>query len=174
MRIISGKNKGRRFFIPNNLPVRPTTDRAKEAIFNILQNRYQLDNKIILDLCSGTGNISFEFGSRGCKEITAVDQDKNCCRFISNMANKLDYNIYIERKDCLEFIEKTNKQYDIIYADPPYNFRYYHQIQKKIIDRNLIRKNGCLIIEHDNNTDFDTKNIEVRKYGSVHFSIFTH
>jgi|TARA_B100001142_G_C14346037_1_gene660025 16S rRNA (guanine(966)-N(2))-methyltransferase RsmD len=174
MRIISGINKGRKFIIPSNLPVRPTTDRAKEAIFNILENRYQLENKSILDLCSGTGNISFEFGSRGCKEITAVDKDKYCCRFISNMADKLNYNIDIERKDCLEFIDKTNKQYDIIYADPPYNFRYYHQLQKKISDRNLIRKNGCLIMEHDSNTDFDTENVELRKYGSVHFSIFAY
>ena len=173
VRIISGKNKGRLILAPKNLPVRPTTDIAKEALFNILENRYYLDRKKVLDLFSGTGNISLEFASRGCEDITAIDQNFQCTRFISEMAEELSYHINVIQIDCLNFLKKTKVDYDIIFADPPYNFDDYLKLKNKIINRNLVKKDGCLIIEHDANTEFDDKNVENRKYGSVHFSIFT-
>ena len=173
VRIISGKNKGRLILAPKNLPVRPTTDIAKEALFNILENRYYLDRKKILDLFSGTGNISLEFASRGCEDITAIDQNFQCTRFISEMAEELSYHINVIQIDCLNFLKKTKVDYDIIFADPPYNFDDYLKLKNKIINRNLVKKDGCFIIEHDENTKFDDKNVEIRKYGSVRFSIFT-
>jgi len=174
VRIISGINKGRVIQAPKNLPVRPTTDMAKEAIFNILANRYYLDRKKVLDLFSGTGNISFEFYSRGVEDITAVDNNFNCCNFISQMAEELNYNIEVMKMDCLDFLEKTKTDYDIIFADPPYSFEHHQKLKDTIFSHNLIRKDGCLIIEHDSKTKFEEENVEHRKYGSVHFSIFTN
>ena len=174
MRIISGKHKGKIIVAPKNLPVRPTTNMAKEALFNILENRYFLDRKKVLDLFSGTGSIAFEFASRNCKDITAIDQNSHCCNFISKVADKLDYNITVKKIECLDFVQKTKNNFDIIFADPPYNFKHYQQMIGNIFDNNLVRKDGCLIIEHNNRTDFDGKNVELRKYGSVHFSIFAN
>lgn len=174
VRIISGKHKGKIIVAPKNLPVRPTTDMAKEALFNILENRYFLDRKKVLDLFSGTGNISFEFASRSCEDITAIDKNFQCAKFIEEIAKKLDYSIAVENKDCLDFVQKTKKNFDIIFADPPYNFKHYQHMKDNIFDNNLVRKDGCLIIEHDRSTTFYEENVELRKYGSVHFSIFTN
>lgn len=173
MRIIAGKNKGRIIKAPDNLPVRPTTDMAKEALFNILENRYYISKKKVLDLFSGTGNIAFEFASRGAENITAVDQHFNCCNFITKTASKLDYKIDLRKLDCLDFLEKTKATFDIIFADPPYNFEHYEKLKNTIFKKDLLNKDGCLIIEHDANTKFNGENVELRKYGSVHFSIFT-
>jgi len=174
VRIISGKHKGKIIVAPRNLPVHPTTDMAKEALFNILENRYFLDRKKVLDLFSGTGNIAFEFASRSCEDITAIDQNFQCTKFIKKMAKELDYNIAVKKKDCLDFVQKTKNNFDIIFADPPYNFKHYQQMKDNIFDNNLVIKDGCLIIEHDSSTNFDEENVELRKYGSVHFSIFTN
>ncbi|MEE2700513.1 MAG: RsmD family RNA methyltransferase [Bacteroidota bacterium] len=173
MRIISGKNKGRVIKAPNSLPVRPTTDMAKEAIFNILENRYFLEQKKVLDLFTGTGNIAFEFASRGAKDIIAIDQHLHCCNFITKTATELDYKIDIRKMDCLDFLERTNATFDIIFADPPYKFELYEKLKDIILNKELVNKDGCLIIEHNENTKFDKENVELRKYGSVHFSIFT-
>jgi 16S rRNA G966 N2-methylase RsmD len=152
VRIISGKYKSKRIFAPKDLSIRPTTDIAKEALFNILENRFFLNQKKILDLFSGTGNISYEFASRGCDELTAVDQNYQCVKFINDM---------------------SKQKFDIIFADPPYNYNYYNKLKKIILDKNLLVKDGCLIIEHNSNTSFDDQDMELRKYGNVHFSIFT-
>ena len=174
VRIISGKHKGKILSAPKKLPVRPTTDMAKEALFNILENRYFLDNKKVLDLFSGTGNIAFEFASRGCEDITAIDQNFHCIKFISKMAGELHYNMNVRKMDCMDFLEKTKSDFDIIFADPPYNFEHYINLKDNIFSNNLVRKDGCLIIEHDAKTIFEDENVEVRKYGSIHFSIFTN
>ena len=173
MRIIAGKNKGRIIKAPDNLPVRPTTDMAKEALFNILENRYYINKKKVLDLFSGTGNIAFEFASRGAKKIIAVDQHFHCCNFITKTAINLNYTIDVRKMDCLYFLDKTKAKFDIIFADPPYDFEYYEKLQNIILKKELVNKDGSLIIEHDANTKFDGENLELRKYGSVHFSIFT-
>jgi len=174
VRIISGKHKGKILSAPNKLPVRPTTDMAKEALFNILENRYFLDNKKVLDLFSGTGNIAFEFASRGCEDITAIDQNFHCTKFIIQTAENLEYSINVKKMDCLDFLEKASSNYDIIFADPPYDYKHYKKLKNIIFSKKLVEKDGCLIIEHDANTCFDAENIELRKYGSVHFSIFTN
>ena len=173
MRIISGKHKGKRISAPNNLPVRPTTDRAKEALFNILDNRYYFDGKNVLDLFSGTGNISYEFASRGIEEITSVDSNYNCIKFIDTTSKELEMNISTIKSDCLSFLKNCKKQFNFIFADPPYNYDNYSEIVSIVKENNLVKKDGCLIIEHDNTTSFTDNNIELKKYGAVHFSLFS-
>jgi len=173
MRIISGKYKGKRITAPENLPVRPTTDRAKEALFSILDSRYYFDGKNVLDLFSGTGNIAFEFSSRGIEHITAVDINNNCINFIKKTSSDLELNITSLKSDCIKYLESCEKQFNIIFADPPYNFAEHKKIKEIIFERDLVKKDGCLIIEHDSSTSFEDDNVEVRKYGTVHFSIFS-
>ena len=172
MRIISGNHKGKKIQAPKSLPVRPTTDRAKESVFNILENRYNLSEKRILDLFSGTGNLCYEFSSRNTYEITAVDINPKCVNFIKKTNQNLNFNIKTILSDSYKFIEKTDENFDIIFMDPPYNYKRYHDLKDLIIKRKILNKDGCLIIEHDKTTRFDEKNIEVRKYGSVFFTMF--
>jgi len=171
MRIISGVHKGKKIQAPTNLPIRPTSDRAKESLFNILENRYVFENKKILDLFSGSGNISFEFSSRANVEITAVDNDINCIEFIRKINKELNYNITTVQSDCKNFINTTNEKFDIIFMDPPYNYEQYHALRELIIEKKIINRDGCLIIEHDRNTIFEDDSIDLRKYGKVYFSI---
>ena len=173
MRIISGTHKGRRLIAPNTLPVRPTTDRAKEALFNILENRYYFDEKNVLDLFSGTGNISYEFASRGCEKIVAVDNNYNCVNYIEKTTKDLDFNISSIKSNCLQYLKNCKQQFNFIFADPPYNYNQYKELKNIVIDNNLIKKDGCLIIEHDKKTTFEKDNMELRKYGTIHFSIFS-
>ena len=171
MRIISGIHKGKKIQAPKNLPIRPTTDRAKESLFNILENKYEFENKKILDLFSGSGNISFEFSSRANVEITAVDNNINCIEFIRKTNKELNYNITTVQSDCIDFIINTNEKFDIVFMDPPYNYSGYHKLRELIIEKNIISQDGCLIIEHDRNTIFEDNTIDFRKYGKVCFSI---
>ena len=173
MRIISGSHKGKKIFIKENLPVRPTTDRAKEGIFNIIENRYYFSDKNVLDLFSGTGNISFEFGSRGADEITSVDSNNNCIKSIKETNKVLKYNISTLKLDALDYLEKCEKQFNFIFADPPYNYEKYLEIVQLIKEKNLVKKDGLLIIEHDKNNKFYDENLELRKYGTTYFSIFS-
>ena len=173
MRIISGTHKSRRLIAPNTLPVRPTTDRAKEALFNILENRYYFNEKNVLDLFSGTGNISYEFASRGCEKIVAVDNNYNCVNYIERTSKNLDFNISTIKSDCLQYLKNCKQQFNFIFADPPYNYNQYQELKNIVIDNNLIKKDGCLIIEHDKETTFEKDNVELRKYGTIHFSIFS-
>ena len=173
MRIISGTHKGRRLIAPKTLPVRPTADRAKEALFNILETRYYFEKKNVLDLFSGTGNISFEFASRGCEKIMAVDNNYNCVNYIEKTTKDLDFNISTIKSDCLQYLKNCKQQFSFIFADPPYNYNQYKELKNIVIDNNLIKKDGCLIIEHDKETTFEEDNMELRKYGTIHFSIFS-
>ena len=173
MRIISGKHKGKKISAPKKLPVRPTTDRAKEAIFNILENRYFLDVISVLDLFSGTGNISYEFGSRGCKKITSVDQNPSCVKFIKETSENLALSIKSINSDCLKYIYSTSEKFDIIFADPPYNYENYDKLKNMIFDQNLLKENGVLILEHNNTTKFKDENVKNKRYGNVYFSIFS-
>jgi len=174
MRIISGKHKGRRIIAPRGLPVRPTTDMAKEALFNILNNNYYFEDLVVLDLFSGTGNISFEFASRGSSEIVAVDKDYRCIKFISKMAEELDFSISAIKSDVYKFIEKINLNFDIIFVDPPYSFTIddCSRIASIVFQRQLLNENGVLIIEHSKHTDLSAlENFKyMRKYGGSVFS----
>ena len=173
MRIISGTHKGRRLIAPNTLPVRPTTDRAKEALFNILENRYFFDGKNVLDLFSGTGNIAFEFASRGCEEILAVDNNFNCINYIEKTNNELGINISTIKSDCLKYLKNCKQEFNFIFADPPYDYEEYQELKNLVCEKNLVKKDGVLIIEHNKETSFAADNIELRKYGTVHFSVFS-
>ena len=176
MRIISGKLKGRRLRAPKNLPVRPTTDMAKEALFNILNNLYYFDSVSVIDLFSGTGNISYEFASRGSKTIYAVDANYNCIRFIDNTAKELDLDISTFKSDVYKFLDKTSLQSDVIFADPPYDFQIekFLEIVDAVFDKNILLEEGVLIIEHSKHTDLSThKNHSYdKRYGGNVFSFF--
>jgi 16S rRNA (guanine(966)-N(2))-methyltransferase RsmD len=176
MRIISGKHKARRISAPKNLPVRPTTDMAKESLFNILNNNYYFDSISVLDLFSGTGNISYEFASRGTKNIIAVDLHYACVKFISNTANQLDLPINAIKSDVYSFLEKTSVKSDVIFADPPYDFseEQFLKIANIVFEKQLLNEEGFLIIEHSKHTDISShKNYShSKRYGGNVFSFF--
>lgn len=176
MRIISGKFKGKRLMAPAKLPVRPTTDFAKEALFNILNNSFYFDEVSLLDLFSGTGNISYEFASRGCKTITAVDANMGCIQYINKTAKELEFNIKTFKSDVFKFLEKTSTNADIVFADPPYDFtdEQFANIAQLVFERNLVAAEGYLIIEHSKHTDLS--NLAhfsfLKRYGGSVFSFF--
>ena len=175
MRIISGSHKSKRITAPNSLPVRPTTDMAKEGLFNILNNRYYFDEIRVLDLFSGTGNIAYEFASRGSEEIFCVDKNYNCIRFIQQTAQELNFDaISTIQSDVFEFLGQHNREHDIIFADPPYELTDLNHVIESIFDKKLLSKEGVLILEHSKMKDFSKhfffKN--TRRYGNVNFSFF--
>jgi 16S rRNA (guanine966-N2)-methyltransferase len=176
MRIISGKYKGRRIFPPKNLPVRPTTDMSKEALFNVLNNHFNLSGLKVLDLFAGTGNISFEFASRGSDNITSVDADFGCVKFIKQVASEYDFNIAAIKSDVFKFLEKNNSTYDIIFADPPYGLdqQTFEKIVQQIFERNLLDEAGMMVIEHSKYTKMEhLENYSFQKnYGGSFFSFF--
>ncbi|WP_418262960.1 RsmD family RNA methyltransferase [Flavobacterium faecale] len=176
MRIISGKYKGRRISPPKGLPVRPTTDMSKEALFNVLNNHFNFDGLKVLDLFSGTGNISYEFASRGCTPITAVDGDFGCVKFIKKTTAEFDFNIAAIKSDIFKFLEKNNATYDIIFADPPYDFDQatFEKIVLMILEKNSLNDDGMMIIEHSKYTKLDhMMHFSFKKsYGGSIFSFF--
>ncbi|WP_396167339.1 16S rRNA (guanine(966)-N(2))-methyltransferase RsmD [Flavobacterium sp.] len=157
MRIISGKYKGRRITAPKNLPVRPTTDMSKEALFNVLNNHYHFAELKVLDLFSGTGNISYEFGSRGCENITSIDGDVGCINFIKKTAKEFDLNITAIKNDVFKFLEKHKATYDIIFADPPYGIeqKQFEKLIELVFEKELLGPNGMLVVEHSKRTKLD-------------------
>ena len=174
MRIISGKYKGRRIFPPKNLPVRPTTDMSKEALFNVLNNHFSFEGLKVLDLFSGTGNISFEFASRGSSPITSVDGDFGCVKFIKQIAAEFDFNIAATKSDVFAFLDKNKTTYDIIFADPPFHLGFHEELMAQIFDKKLLRPDGFLIIEHGKQDDFSAEpHFDFcRNFGNVYFSFF--
>ena len=176
MRIISGKHKSKRISAPKKLPVRPTTDMAKESLFNILNNTYYFENISVLDLFAGTGNISYEFASRGTENIHAVDAHFGCIKFINETAKQLNLNIDTFKSDVYKFLEKTSLKSDVIFADPPYDFEedQFLKIADFVFNRELLNEDGVLIIEHSKHTDL-TKHPNHsydKRYGGNVFSFF--
>lgn len=155
---------------------RPTTDRAKEGLFNILENRFAFDRIQILDLFAGTGSISFEFCSRGARMVKAVERDKKLSTFIERTAEELGMEgLSVEKKDALRFLEESSTSFDLIFADPPYgNEELYPKIIERIRKEKLLNSGGCLILEHDERMNFEAENgfQEVRSFGNSHFSFF--
>ena len=176
MRIISGKFKGRRIFPPKGLPVRPTTDMSKEALFNVLNNHFSFEGLKVLDLFSGTGNISYEFASRGSDNITSVDGDFGCVKFIKQIAEEYDFNIAAIKSDIFKFLEKNKNSYDIIFADPPYALdqKTFDKMILIIFDHNLLHEDGMMVIEHSKYTKLDHLiHFSFKKsYGGSIFSFF--
>lgn len=175
MRIVGGKYKGRHFNPGKSFKARPTTDLAKESLFNILQNRINFDQIKVLDLFSGTGSISFEFASRGCTDITAVELNSQHYRFIHDVINKLgEKGITVVKSNAFGFIKQATKNYNLIFADPPYDHPKFAEIPKLVLSSNILDKDGLFILEHPKNFDFSeyAEFKELRRYGSVHFSFF--
>jgi len=163
MRIISGKNKGKQLIAPAKLPVRPTTDFAKEALFNILNNYYYFDELSVLDLFAGTGNISYEFASRGCPSLIAVDSHSGCVQFINKTARELDYPITVLKADVYEYLKRTVLPIE-----------KFTEIAELVFERDFLNENGTLIIEHSSRTDLSNLPhfVTSKKYGGCVFSMF--
>ncbi|MFZ4860619.1 16S rRNA (guanine(966)-N(2))-methyltransferase RsmD [Sphingobacterium sp. Mn56C] len=175
MRIIGGRLGGIRLNPPTNLPVRPTTDLAKEALFNILQHKIDWADAQCLDLFCGTGNISFELASRGAAEVDAVDIHSKCLFYVKDMAKKYDFSAINTRKaDVFKFVASCKKQYDFIFADPPYDVAQLPQLAHLVMDNNLLKEGGILVVEHPSTRKMQEHAtlVETRKYGYSSFSIY--
>ena len=175
MRIIGGLLKGLRLNPPKNLPVRPTTDLAKEALFNILQNQIEIEGLTVLDLFSGTGNISMEFASRQAAKVISVDRSVHCVSYLKDAArqHKLEQ-IKTYKADVFKYLQMETDQYDLIFADPPYDLNQIPEIPKIVFDKNLLLPGGVLIVEHQSmqNLSQHPRFVEQRKYGHSSFSFF--
>lgn len=175
MRIVAGKYKGRQLPFMKEGTLRPTTDYAREALMNILHNAMELDQCRVLDLFAGTGAMSFELLSRGVKSSTCVELNKVHHTYIKNAANYLqEKNITILMSDVFTFIKKNTSEYDLVFADPPYDLKNLADLPALILASNSITTNGILIVEHPANYDFSTNpNFYSHKnYGKVNFSFF--
>lgn len=176
MRIISGKHKGRQLLAPKNLPVRPTKDMAKEGLFNILNNRYYFPDLKVLDLFAGTGNISFEFASRGVEDILAVDMHSGCVNYISKISDELEMPIKTLKSDVFSFLSRNSEKFDIIFADPFYDMELeeFKKLPSLVFENNMLLEDGILVIEHSKQTHLESlPHFESsRKYGNSVFSFF--
>lgn len=175
MRIITGKYKGRHFDIPRSFKARPTTDFAKENIFNVLTGYMDLEGAVALDLFSGTGSITLELLSRGCAHVTSIELDRDHHRFICDCLKKLNTEDCLPlRADTFRFIKSCRQQFDFIFADPPYALKELPQIPDLIFERQLLKEGGLFVFEHGKDNDFSQHPhfVEHRQYGSVNFSIF--
>ena len=176
MRIITGKYKGRHFDIPRSFKARPTTDFAKENIFNVLAGYIDFEGATALDLFSGTGSITLELLSRGCSRVVSIEQDRDHHRFICDCLKKLnDKQALPLRADVFRFLKSCHEQYDFIFADPPYALKELPQIPDLVIEKKLLKPDGIFVFEHGKDHDFSQHPCfrEHRAYGSVNFSIFT-
>ena len=175
MRIAGGKYKSRIFKPNKKFTARPTTDLAKEGLFNILENRYDFAGKTALDLFSGTGSIGYGFISRGCEEVSFVEKDFNHFRFIQDVIKNLNIeNARIIKGDVFIFVFKFTGKFDFIFADPPFELPWLKEIPKAIFDADILTENGLFVLEHPKNYEF-TKHQnfkELRNYGKVNFSFF--
>ncbi len=176
MRIISGKYKSQKLG-QKKLNCRPTTDFAKEGLFNLINNSFCFEDLVVLDLFSGSGNISFEFCSRGSENVTCVENNLICLNFIKSIKHKLKLNqLSIVKNDVFKFLKKNKNKFDLIFVDPPYNFNRekYVSIINIIINKNFLNENGNLIIEHSKYIKFEgiSSFFDTKKYGKVNFSFF--
>lgn len=175
MRIISGKFKGRRLSAPNNITARPTTDFAKEGLFNILNNRIDFEGIDVLDLFAGTGGIGIEFISRDCNSVISIEQNDRHCAFIRKICDELKIdNLSLLKADVFKYINSCHTQFDMIFADPPYDLANLAEIPNLIFARNLLKVDGLFVLEHSskNNFQLHPNFVDYRNYGSVNFSFF--
>lgn len=175
MRIIRGKYGRRRFNVPTNITARPTTDFARENIFNVIENIMDLEGARCLDLFAGTGAISFELLSREAASVTAVEKAPTQGRFIEKVARELgDRNLRLLRTDALRYIKDATASYDLVFADPPYNLENFGAIPEMVLNSSLLHPGSLFIIEHSKAYDFSSLPhfYQHRAYGSVNFSLF--
>ncbi|ASW74738.1 methyltransferase [Chryseobacterium piperi] len=178
-RIIAGKWKAKKIAAPRNFDVRPTTDFAKEALFSILENKYDMQSISVLDLFAGIGSISLEFASRGCKDVTSVEMNPKHTGFINSTAAELDMTVQInvQRGDVTDWLKKfrNKKSFEIVFSDAPFETeeKKYYEIISLVLNNKYLKENGVLIVEHQSRLKFDHPNlIDTRKYGNVSFSFF--
>lgn len=178
MRIIGGTHRGKQLIPDRRLTLRPTTDFAKEGLFNILSNRYDMSSFDVLDLFSGTGSIGYEFASRGCREIHAVEMEPRHASYIRTTAAGLGFRqIRVIRDDAFHFLSICKARYDLVFADPPYDLSRIEEIPDAVFgNTKLLKPNGILIVEHPRYVDFSGHGrlLDHRTYGNVHFSLFEH
>lgn len=175
MRVITGKYKGRRFDVPRSFKARPTTDFAKENLFNVLRAYIDFDGSTALDLFAGTGSITLELLSRGCRRVVSVEQDADHCRFISSVLAKLgDRAASLVRGDVFKFLARCGDRFDFIFADPPYTLPTLATLPDLVAGKNLLAPDGLFVLEHGKSYDFSAnpRFVEHRVYGSVNFSFF--
>lgn len=176
MRIIAGSLKGRRLNPPTTLPVRPTTDMARESLFNILGNYIDYEDCTVMDLFAGTGAVSLEFISRGAKEVTSIDINTQCTDFIKESACRFNVNnIHVVRADVFDLIKRAYKKFDIIFADPPYALENLGKLPDLIFEHDLLSEEGLFILEHPREYQFEEHPHfwQHRNYGKVNFTFFT-
>ena len=179
MRIITGKYKGRHFDIPRSFKARPTTDFAKENIFNVLTGYLDFEGATALDLFSGTGSITLELLSRGCSQVVSVELDRDHHRFIQQCLQKLETQrdgsfVLPLRGDVFRYVKSCKQQFDFIFADPPYALKELPTIPDLIFEKDLLKEDGIFVFEHGKDHDFSAHPhfVEHRSYGSVNFSLF--
>lgn len=176
MRVITGKYKGRHFDIPRTFKARPTTDFAKENLFNVLNSYIDWEEEpVALDLFAGTGSITLELLSRGCSRVISIEKDPLHYKFIKGFIDKLqDLSAVPIKGDVFKYLTHCREQFDFIFADPPYVLTEIPQLPDMILERNLLREGGIMVLEHGKDHDFSShpRFVEHRQYGSVNFSFF--
>jgi 16S rRNA (guanine(966)-N(2))-methyltransferase RsmD len=173
LRIIGGIHAGKTIHVTKGIDVRPTTDFAKEGLFNILNNKLDFDGLQVLDLFCGTGNIAFEFASRG-SNVTCVDKNFECTGFVNATARKMNLGINVVKGDVFKFLKTHTQKYDLIFADPPFALENIPEVHQWVMLNNLLKEGAWLIIEHGPDTKLNELPhfFEQRKYGNVNFSFF--
>lgn len=177
MRIIAGTMRGRRLNPPQNLPVRPTTDMARESLFNILNNYVDYEECTVLDLFAGTGAVSLEFISRGAREVTSVDINTQCTDFIKQCASHLDVrNLHVVRADVFDLLKRANRRFDIVFADPPYALENLTTLPDRVFEQQLLTNDGIFVLEHPREHSFEEHPHfwQHRAYGKVNFTFFAN
>ncbi len=175
MRIVSGEFKGRHFFPPKNLEARPTTDIAKEGLFDILSHRLDIEDITVYDMFGGAGGISLEFASRGCEHVTLTELNSVNYAFIRKVIDELKVStIQTYKTDAFRFVQNSKQKFDLVFADPPYDLPKLPEIPDLIFEKELLNEGGILILEHPKEFDFSQHShfSEHRKYGHVNFSFF--
>lgn len=174
MRIVGGKYRGRMFNPGKSFKARPTTDFAKESLFNILNNRIDFEETKVLDLFAGTGSIGYEFLSRGCTNLTMIELEFKHIQFIKSVLKELNESAKVYRADVFKFLESEKGKYDLIFADPPYDHPRFKEVPELVLTNKLLAPDGIFVLEHGKEYDFSKLPgfKELRKYGSVHFSFF--
>lgn len=178
-RIIAGKWKAKKIAAPKHFEVRPTTDFAKEALFSILENTYDMQSIAVLDLFAGIGSISFEFASRGCTDVTSVEMNPKHTSFLNSTASELgfSYNVSVQRGDVFDWLKKfrNKKSFEIVFSDAPFEMEEskYYELISLVLNNKYLKPNGVLVVEHQSRLKLEHPNLmDTRKYGNVSFSFF--
>lgn len=176
MRIISGEHKGKTIPVIGSFSGRPTTDYAREALFNILVNKIDFSEIAVLDLFAGTGSVSYEFASRGCPSVTAVEVDSRSVAFITKTAASFGFGKFLcLRADVRNFLKQDGAMFDVIFADPPYELPWLSQLPDMVLESGRLVSGGLFILEHPGEIRFGNLPgyVETRNYSKVHFSFFS-